>query len=48
MLLPKLGQEEKTQLLRMLISLEENFKPESSELRDIIDMIKNQLSGTSS
>eukprot|EP00026_Physarum_polycephalum_P009818 Phypoly_transcript_09955.p1 GENE.Phypoly_transcript_09955~~Phypoly_transcript_09955.p1 ORF type:complete len:322 (+),score=65.06 Phypoly_transcript_09955:197-1162(+) len=48
MLLPKLGQEEKRQLLNLLISLEENFKPESSELRDIIDMIKNQLSAPTS
>jgi len=48
MLLPKINQEEKRHMLGMLISLENNFKPESSELREIIDMIKNQLSGATS
>ncbi len=44
MLLPKLTPDEKRQMLIVLSSLENTYHPESAELKDIIDMINQQLS----
>jgi len=46
MLLPKLNTEEKKRMLSILVPLEETYHPESSELRDVIGMLRQQTSTT--